>query len=66
MYEDVNHLLFVYDRWKENRKNLVKLIKKMGFENMEVRDIIAKSIETKRHDVMREMAQFAENNEIEI
>jgi hypothetical protein len=38
----------------------------MGFETMEARDIIARSIEMNRHDVIREMAQFAENNEMEI
>jgi hypothetical protein len=58
--------MFVCDRWKDSRRNLVELIKKIGFENLEVRDIIARCIEMNRYDVIREMAQFAKNNEMEV
>jgi ribonuclease HI len=65
-YEDVNHLLFICEKWKENRKNLVKSIKKLGLETIEVRDVIARCLEDKRYDILREIAQYAAKNEMEI
>jgi hypothetical protein len=58
--------IFSCEKWPINRDEIVTAVKKMGLETMDIRDVIARSLEEHRYDVMRKIATLVETKNLEI
>jgi hypothetical protein len=66
LYEEVNHLIFRCEKLSVNQNQIATAVKKMGLETMDIQDVIAKSLDEHRHDVMRKIVTFVGTRNLEI
>jgi hypothetical protein len=63
---EVNRLIFRCEKLSVNQNEIATAVKKMGLETMDIQDVIAKSLDEHRHDVMIKISTFVETRNLEI